>query len=520
MIRYNVFWYSDTVGEEMEQLVQILSGFFPDALFYVTTFIVFAVGIIKCSVPVMRNTRALKHAVRRLKEGAKAKLSRPVWSDPFFLGKKLQPVWKGFLHSADLAISSGTGTDVADYVHEDSVITEPGKASVADVIPGICTSLGILGTFVGLSMGLNGIDFMDINSHIQLTTGIALAFNTSIVGLLGSLFFNVYNKHAIGRARIAIFRFTNAFYAHALPQPADVNTQLTAYGHGQINALSAFARDVGVNVAAEVHQAMKTTFDPLQNMMNEFINAATRAQLDGLDFIVARFVDRLNSALDGQLQRLRESLTLTVDVQKKSQMDLVNMMRVMEGLAQNVTNIQGVSESVITKFAEYLQKMEKSTHEVYTTQQETATLLDEISQASLRQARYLSALQDYQTKLQSSFQEYSVWTERFVNSLDGRTASQTEALDHVSVEIRDSAEMLRGSYRGFVESIEVGLANALVLFDKNMQGLTKQIYSLLFDVQQTMLSLDLSMSRQLERTVGDPIPFQNRKDSPGEREVS
>lgn len=499
----------------MERLIDFISSAFPDALFFFLTFFVFMVGIVKCSVPVMRNTRALNYATRQLKEGAKAKLTRPIWGDVFFLGKRLQPVWKGFLQSADLSISCGTSCDVADFVHEDNIITEPGKASVADVIPGICTSLGILGTFIGLSLGLSGIDFMDINSHVQLTTGIALAFNTSIVGLLGSLLFNIYNRHTIGRARSAISRFTAAFYLYGLPQSADINTQITAYSREQVNALANFAQDVGVNVATEVHQAMQKAFEPFQKTMTDFMNAATRAQLEGLDFIVARFVDRMNNALEGQMQRLRESLTMTVDTQRKAQQDMVSTIKMMEGLVQNVTSIQGISEGIITKFAEYLQKIDQSYRDVHTTQGDTTTLLDEISQASLRQARYLSALQDYQTKLQSSFQDYTVWTDRYIGALDERTTSQTEALDHVAVEIRDSAELLSGSYRTFVESIEVGLANALVMFDKNMQGLTKQVHSMLSDVQQTMFSLGQSL-----RQSGDKKPPKSSLDGTEEREVS
>lgn len=481
----------------MEQFVTMVVDLFPDAIFYILTAVVLAIGFFKCCIPVARNTAALRRSSDLLKEGAKAKLSRPVWSDAYFLGKRLQPVWRTFLHSVDLSVTRGMACDVADYIHEDSIITDPGKSSIADIIPGICTSLGILGTFVGLSIGLNGMDIMVMDSYIQLTNGIALAFNTSIVGLIGSLAFNIYNRHITGRARNAIVRFQNAFYTYAMPQPAEITTQIAAYTREQADKIENFSQDMSVRVAAEVHQAMSASLDPIQQTLKDFMNAATRAQIDGLDFIVARFVDRMNNTLDGQLQRLRETLTLTVDGQKKSQMDMINTVGAMDGLMQSITNIQSVSEEVITKFATYLQQMDKAYKEVSTTHSDTTMLLDEISQASLRQARYLSALQDYQTKLQSTFQDYTVWTDQYVNCLDERTMAQTDALDHVAIEMRESSDLLRSSYKSFVESIEIGLANALGLFDDNMQTLTKQVHNMLSEIQKTIVSLDASLERHI-----------------------
>jgi hypothetical protein len=53
-----------------------------------------------------------------------------------------------------------------------------------------------------------------------------------------------------------------------------------------------------------------------------------------------------------------------------------------------------------------------------------------------------------------------------------------------------------------------------------MQGLTRQIHGVLADVQQTMHSLDLSLSRHLDQNAVDQKSFPNRKDGPAEREVS
>ena len=134
----------------MQKLLALWNGFFPDGLFYLLTLVVFIIGCLKCIRPISRNASALERAADMLKEGASAKLARPVWQAVKFLGKGAQPVWHSFLNSMSAVGENAQACDVADYVNEETIIDGPGRAGLADLIPGFCTSLGILGTFVGL----------------------------------------------------------------------------------------------------------------------------------------------------------------------------------------------------------------------------------------------------------------------------------------------------------------------------------------------------------------------------------
>lgn len=479
----------------MAQLMTILGHVFPDGIIYGLTVIIFITGLVKCCRPVFRNASALRRARDLLKEGAKAKLARPVWSEATFLGKRLQPIWRAFLQSAELGAANGVASDVAEYVHDDSIITEPGKASLADVIPGLCTSLGILGTFIGLSMGLNGLDVMEITSYMQLTSGIALAFNTSIVGIIASMTFNIIYRYAVGKARSALDNFTTAFYTYGIPQPPDPTTQILAYQRGQAAAMDQLAEDLGSQMGGEIQRAIATAMAPTQRAMNDFIGAATRAQIDGLDQVVSRFIERMNTVLDGELKHLGTALSDTANGQLQTQEKLQMIVASIGDMTQSVVEIHGVSEQVIAKFASYVSDMSGAYQKVGETQDEAQDLLAEISESSQRQTKYLSALQEYQTKLQASFRDYTLWTDQFVGGLEERTASQNAALDHTAAEMRASSDMLRGAYSSFTESIQLGLANALGLFDENMQNLMRQVNGTLKEIQDTINKLDGAMKR-------------------------
>ena len=64
-----------------------------------------------------------------------------------------------------------------------------------DSIPGVFTSLGVLGTFSGILFGLLGFDASDLDIYIPiLLGGMKTAFITSVVGLLCSLVFSRISK--------------------------------------------------------------------------------------------------------------------------------------------------------------------------------------------------------------------------------------------------------------------------------------------------------------------------------------
>ncbi|MDR0928375.1 MAG: MotA/TolQ/ExbB proton channel family protein [Oscillospiraceae bacterium] len=479
----------------MGVVLRWLGQWFPDALFYGLTALALVLGLVKCTRPLLGNAAALRRAADLLEKGARAKLARPVWADPAFLGKPLAPAWRAFLRTAETARGGGVPCNVADVLNEESVILLPGKAALAEIIPGICTSLGILGTFVGLSMGINGLDISDLQSYITLTTGIALAFNTSIVGIVASLLFNTLQKFSVGRASAALDRFYAAFYAYGIQQPPAPETQLLAYQREQTGALSQFAHDMSVNLAEEIHNAIAAAMAPVQRSMDDFLNAATRAQIDGLDFVVSRFIDRMNTLLDGQLTHLRESLSDTAEGQSQMQTVLADTLNALRERSEETAQTHEAARQMVEQFVAAVERVDAAAHRAENTQTDTVELLDQLGQASERQARYLSALQKYQVELQGSFQDYTLWTDKFVTGLEERTNAQNESLEQVAAEMHASAELLRGAYKSFVESVELGLSGTLGLFDVNMQKLMQQVQGTLSEIETTMVSLEEAMTR-------------------------
>ncbi|MDE6203547.1 MAG: MotA/TolQ/ExbB proton channel family protein, partial [Lachnospiraceae bacterium] len=93
--------------------------------------------------------------------------------------------------------------DLEEYINED-LLDRAGMNFFNSGISGTLTGLGILGTFLGLSLGLgafSGDDIFTISDNVgSLLSGMKVAFHTSVYGIFFSLVFNVVYRSIMSDA--------------------------------------------------------------------------------------------------------------------------------------------------------------------------------------------------------------------------------------------------------------------------------------------------------------------------------
>ena len=140
----------------MEHILDNLAANLTDFAIYLAIGLVMLTGLVKCVFPLLRGARRLRRGIHLLETSTGE--GRPVWQDVLFLGKELQGPWRRFLVNAEQLDARGLNCNVEDYVNDDTVIDAVGHPQLAEVVPGLLTSLGILGTFIGLMRGLSGLE--------------------------------------------------------------------------------------------------------------------------------------------------------------------------------------------------------------------------------------------------------------------------------------------------------------------------------------------------------------------------
>jgi len=334
-------------------IVTSLTANFSEIAVYAAIAIVTLIGFCKCIYPLLRNAALLNRAVIKLEKSTAAG-ERPLWREARFLGRSLRNEWQQFLLNAGQLDLRGIPCDTREYINEETVMDKPGHAQLAELIPSLLTSLGILGTFMGLMQGLTSVDFTNaegtIQSIPQLLSGMRFAFATSVAGIACSLSFNMLNRIAAGRVIRALENFEDAFYELAMPRPLQPEVQLLCQKQDEETRMMRLAESVANHISGSLEMAVGRAMNPLTQSLDTFIKCATREQVDGVRRIVGQFVQQMNTTLGDQMNGLGEIVRSVSESQRETQKNLHNTMAAVQSMSADAQTIQksasGIAQEV------------------------------------------------------------------------------------------------------------------------------------------------------------------------------
>lgn len=473
-IRYNISGEShlSEVDSFMQAILDNLLGNLTDFLIYTATAIVALVGLFKCVFPMTRAAGRLRRAVRRLE--ATAGEVRPVWQDVLFLGKEMQHTWRRFLVNAEQLDARGLNCNVEDYVNDDTVIYSVNHAQLAEIVPGLLTSLGILGTFIGLVRGLSGLDLSDaaktIESIPQMIGGMAFAFTTSLVGVSCSLIFNILSRIAYGRATRAVDTFNEAFTELVMQRPLDDNVQLICQQEDRSAVLRHLSTDVSTRVSEGIVSAVERTLTPVAQSMNQFILGQTKAQLDGVDKLVTQILNRMNDTLNGQFLQLGQTLSAINQAQGVSYESMDRTMAAADRILSALSGVQDVTMQVMQRFDGYINTLEQAQESSGAFMTHGSQVLSGLMTASQEQSQMLERLRMAQQQLEDAMKDYAAFSEQMIGTAEKRSYESAAAADEASRKLSESSRLLSDSYSRFVDNMTGGFSKALGMFDESVHG--------------------------------------------------
>lgn len=180
--------------------------------------------------------------------------------------------------------------DIEEYINED-LLDRIGASHFNSSISGTMTGLGILGTFIGLSLGLgafSGNDIFTISDNVgPLLDGMKVAFHTSVYGIFFSLIFNFIYRSIMACSYERLSDFLSCF-RECVTAPVAVDTDDSAkamlvYQANMANSMKAILDLLKGNTIEQTHgveqmvrefsrqlsQTMSTDFEKLGKTMNE-----------------------------------------------------------------------------------------------------------------------------------------------------------------------------------------------------------------------------------------------------------
>ena len=426
---------------DLSKVTAILPGL-ADYVVYGAIAVVTLIGLFKCLIPLWRTTSALRRAIVRLQQNAGKQLDKPVWQEARFVGKRLKGCWLRFLQNAEQLDRRGLPTNVEDYINDDTVTHGPGNAGLAELIPNLLTSLGILGTFMGLSRGLSSLNFADSTQLIQgipdLLSGMRFAFGTSVAGISCSLIFNMLNRISQGSSYRAIDDFVTSFTQLAMSRPLDNDVQMIIQNQDRNFMLQGINEKLVDRLAENVSRSISVSLAPVAESMDRFIVGTTRNQIEGVNHIVSRFLTEMDRSLGGQFSSLARTMSDLEQRQIRASQATGENLAAAEGIVRNARSLQEITSHALDQFDSYMSRIDEVRDRDENFEKNASELLREMRQESRDMTALLNGLTDKLHGLSVAGESSSGKTleeiRGLMDSLDGQVRTVSETLTRLSEE--------------------------------------------------------------------------------------
>ena len=366
-----------------------VTGILPDLADYLVYGAIAVVTLIGL-LPLWKTTSSLRRAISRLQAEAGQTTDKPVWQTAGFVGKRLRGTWLRFLQNAEQLDRRGLPTNVEDYINDDTVTHGPGNATLAELIPNLLTSLGILGTFMGLSRGLSSLNFSDSAQLVEgipnLLEGMRFAFGTSVAGISCSIVFNMLNRISQGSSYRAIDDFVTSFTQLAMSRPLDNDVQMIIQNQDRNYMLQGINDTLADRLAENVGR-------------NRFIIGATRNQIDGVNHIVARFLDEMDRSMGNQFSAMATAMDAVTQNQIMAARQTGETVSAARGIVDNARTLQEMTNHILDKFDAYMSQINQVRERDENYERRTAELLNRMDQENKDLAKLIEKLAEKTTML-------------------------------------------------------------------------------------------------------------------------
>ena len=416
---------------------------------YVAIVVLFVVGLVRCIAPVVHTRGTLRRAIRSIRSQGDKKYA---WQQDDFLGKgALYPHWSEYLNN--LFFADGVyhnASNVEDYINEETVMYGPGRASFAESLPGLMTSLGFLGTLIGLAQGLSGFNMSDSaavqQSIVTLIPGMRYAFTTSIFGVVGSVLFTLITRAVYGSSEHTLKNFYGAMSHHAGVLSVDPLNQIAIYQQEQTALIQTMAKDLNgaftENIAAAVHQAV----EPLNQSFKNFVSVSTKEQMRFMDAVMQRFADRLDESMRSRLKHFGEVLDETSRLQQENCVVVRASLAGTKDALADLEQMQTLSREILTGLAGYAQQLSDARRQSDDAYMRVASSVEQMEIVSRQQNNYLktvSAMQADLTRVTEDLQKAAA-------DLRGAAGSIEKVHIQANQSLQDEFNSTMDAYRDYV----------------------------------------------------------------------
>ena len=366
--------------------------------------------------------------------------------------------------------------EIEDYINEDDIDLHVHKR-ILEMIPDIFTSLGILGTFIGLVWGLKNFEPSSYetmtNSVSSLVAGIKVAFLTSIYGIAFAIIYTSGMKSVFSDMNEKLQAFLEKFHIYVLPTAENESRNLMVASQKlQVKAMKQMAEQLSAEMAQSFEKAINPTFQKMNESLDVLTESVTSCQQDVMQEILRSFLREMNGSFKLQFKDFNDALAQLKKAQKENTDYTTNLYHTM-------------SDQLNSSYEKQSETMKDMVNELGNAQGRYISTASRIAQENQEIQRVADYLKEAEKTSAKFWVACNQTMQRYVE-----TASQ--GMEKVSAASQTGTDVLNAN-RQVMEELEKRLADFASCQDKTLQTM-EEVRRLLTDISVTKENGNISLT--------------------------
>ncbi|HFQ5077817.1 TPA: hypothetical protein ACGUUY_001838 [Vibrio vulnificus] len=352
------------------------------------------------------------------------------------------------------------------------------------LIPALLTSIGITGTFLGITLGLSEFTMAGdskalLASAAELLEGMKTAFYTSLAGLGTSALFMVWMKissSVLAKAQKELISTLSSQYFEASPLYYLKNMS----NEGQKEVLEAQLRSA--SAMELMGEKMEATSQSLAQLGTSFNGEVIAKQIS------TALAESIETSMTPMLGEIKQELSALKDIKEQSQKELVELLiqEMKSELIAPVAEELSKTSAAVTSSNEITSQLNSNIERVVTSTSETVDTINEFQKETMLK------LQSFAESLKGILASFKEDTQGAMTSIASEVNTMlnnaSQGMDSQRVAFEQSANKAASAFEGMKNSLEAALDERQSAEKDLFENVTGRINDLLSDISSSFES--------------------------------
>ncbi|MGR5448469.1 chemotaxis protein [Vibrio sp. PNB22_3_1] len=346
------------------------------------------------------------------------------------------------------------------------------------LVPALLTSIGITGTFVGITIGLSqfsmaGDSKVLLASAAELLEGMKTAFYTSLAGLSTSAIFMAlmkYSSSKLVQAQKSFIEMISKQYFEASP----IYYLKNMSNEGQKEVLEAQLRSA--SAVELMGEKMEATSHSLAQLGTSFNGEVIAKQIS------TALAESIETSMTPMLGEIKQELSALKDIKEQSQKELVELLiqEMKSELIGPVAEELSKTSAAVTSSNEITSQLNSNIEQVLTSTSETVDTINEFQKETMLK------LQSFAESLKGILASFKEDTQGAMTSIASEVNTMlnnaSQGMDSQRVAFEQSADKAASAFEGMKNSLEVALDERQSAEKDLFENITGRINGLLSEI--------------------------------------